>query len=215
MNKKYNFKTLIDISQKLENDVIAYPGIKPLKVSFNRSYKKGHGMTESEILCNNHLGTHIDSPYHFFPDGKKVSQIKLDTFCGDAQVIKIPEEYDSITAEYIAKKDIVSKRILFKTKNSSLYDTKGFASNYTYISECAAKYLSERGVILVGLDYFCVDKYKDKKRTSHRALLGSDIAILEGINLSNVDEGIFFLVCLPLSIPKTEASLCRAVLLKN
>lgn len=47
----------------------------------------------------------------------------------------------------------------------------------------------------------------------HRILLKKNIIILEGINLTNVSEGRYQLICFPIKIADSEAAPVRAVLL--
>ena len=215
MQKKIECSCLIDISQTLNKDMPVYPGIKTIDVHYNRSYENEDGMAESSISLNSHFGTHIESPFHFLKNGKKIEDLNLDIFCGPAQVIEIPQEFKSVTSGFVSKKNIYCERVLFKTGNSSLLRNKNFQSDYTYISEGLAEYLVTKNVKLVGLDYFCVDKYKDSKRSAHKALFRSGIVILETINLLDVAEGEYLLICLPLKISSVEASPCRAVLIKQ
>ncbi len=47
----------------------------------------------------------------------------------------------------------------------------------------------------------------------HRILLGAEIVLLEGIRLSAVPEGVYFLNCAPLDLSDTDGAPCRAVLI--
>ncbi|MBQ6824956.1 MAG: cyclase, partial [Clostridia bacterium] len=47
----------------------------------------------------------------------------------------------------------------------------------------------------------------------HLALLSADVILLEGIRLSAVPEGVYFLNAAPLNLAGTDGSPCRAVLI--
>ena len=83
-----------------------------------------------------------------------------------------------------------------------------------HVSVAAAELCAEKGVRLVGIDYFTVDAYADKSFAVHRALLGAEVLILETINLRGVPPGRYTLICLPLRLSGAEASPVRAVLLR-
>jgi len=52
-------------------------------------------------------------------------------------------------------------------------------------------WLHERGVITVGIDTPSVDLAEDKTLESHQAVYRHDMAILEGLVLQGVPEGIY------------------------
>jgi arylformamidase len=205
---------IIDITQTLEKDMLTYPSVKEFNLKLIRDYKKGDHMSLSEFSMSSHLGTHVDSPYHFINNGDKITDINLSTFYGDCQVIEIPQNKKNISKDFLENISIKSRRLLFKTANSYSFNDE-FNNDYVYISKEAAIYLTEKDVVLVGLDYMCVDKYKDPDRSTHIALLSSGILILESIILKNVAPGEYILNCFPLPIKDAEAAPCRATLIKR
>jgi arylformamidase len=105
-------------------------------------------------------------------------------------------------------------RVLFRTSNSDLWrDGPRFDSHYVGITRNGAHWLVERGIGLVGMDYLSVQRYADDFET-HRVLLSADIVLLEGLILEHVEAGDYELLCLPLSVPGSEAAPARAVLAK-
>ena len=65
---------------------------------------------------------------------------------------------------------------------------------------------------LVGIDTPSVDLFDSKDLPSHQACLRHDLAILEGIVLDFVPEGVYELIALPLKLAGFDASPVRAVL---
>ena len=43
----------------------------------------------NELTLSMHTGTHVDAPFHFFPDGVKLGDIPLEQFVGRAVVLDI------------------------------------------------------------------------------------------------------------------------------
>jgi len=72
--------------------------------------------------------------------------------------------------------------------------------------------LASRGVTLVGIDTPSVDPATSKDLPAHQAFLAHDIAILEGIVLTEVPEGHYELIALPLPLVGFDASPVRAIL---
>ena len=60
-----------------------------------------------------------------------------------------------------------------------------------------------------------VQQYNEKDSATHKILLGNDIIIIEGINLSSVSQGIYNLVALPLNIPEAEGGPARVILIEK
>ncbi len=80
-----------------------------------------------------------------------------------------------------------------------------------YLSEGGARYLANKEVKLVGIDYLSIERGQPDHPT-HKALLLKDIPILEGLRLAPIVEGTYTLYCFPLKLIGTEAAPCRAVL---
>ena len=203
---------IIDISQKYSSNMVKYPSISPLEHEYVRHYEKGNGMCLSQVKMQMHLGTHIDAPFHYCEQGKKISELDLQIFYGDCQVIEINE--NGIGKNELMNKVIQSQRVLFKTKNSRFMDNNEFVEEYVYIEKSGAEYLLQQGVKLVGTDYFSVDPYKDINKAAHKILLGAGAILLEGINLSPVNEGKYLISCFPLNMEGSEGAPCRAVIIK-
>ena len=74
------------------------------------------------------------------------------------------------------------------------------------------KYLVDRGVKLVGVDYLSVDQFKKPGAPAHHALLSRNVSIIEGLNLSAVEPGMYEVYCLPLPIVGGDGAPARVVL---
>ncbi|MFQ5452505.1 MAG: cyclase family protein, partial [Candidatus Paceibacterota bacterium] len=120
---------------------------------------------------------------------------------------------ESISAADIVSKSIVKgERILAKTKNSQRgFDT--FYKDYVYLSPEAAESLAELDIKLFGIDSLSV-KQSGGSNIPHTALLNRGIVIFEGLDLSRVDEGRYFLAALPLKLKGLDGAPARVVLLK-
>ena len=102
--------------------------------------------------------------------------------------------------------------MLFKTRNSSRdWHTSAFIEDYVYLSSKAALYLVECGIKAVGIDYLSVDAYEKGKADTHRILLEHGIWIIEGLDLSHVNPGIYEMICLPLRIAHGDGAPARAI----
>jgi arylformamidase len=163
-----------------------------------------------------HIGTHVDAPYHFIADGKTIESLALDALVGPAQVVELPADVRLIGASDLERAGIETgmERVLLKTRNSQFWGQPGlpFQKDFTAIAPGGAAYLVERGVKLVGIDYFSVAPFGDSVPT-HRALLGAEVIALEGIDLSQVPAGRYQLYCLPLKLGGSDGAPARAILI--
>jgi len=103
--------------------------------------------------------------------------------------------------------------LLLKTSNSALWSKKKsvFHENYVALTLDGAEWLVQKRIGLVGIDYLSIQRYRDSNET-HRALLNAGILVLEGLDLSEAEEGSYELVCLPLPIVDAEGAPARAIL---
>jgi len=202
---------IIDISSEISPAMIVYKNKKGKKPTIKSTRTIKQGATESRISLDSHTGTHVDAPKHMIANGKGMEIFGLEPFVGKCRVIDFTNVEERITLDNVRKiKPKKGERILFKTKNSS--DTK-FNKNFIYLESRAAKFLSERGIVLVGIDALGLER-GDKLHLAHKYLLKKRIPIVEGLNLKKVISGKYFLCVLPLKIKNIDGSPARAVLIK-
>ena len=193
---------IYDIAQEVFGCQVFPADPAPKKNVLNSIEKGGlYNLTEFSMCAHN--GTHIDAPYHFIKDGKTVDQISLDVFVGKAFVAEhcgIVAEKDAAKILNTAKEndEESAKRILIK----------GDAE----VSLEAAKVFAEAGVLLLGNESQTVGP-ENAPMAVHLALLSADVVLLEGIRLSDVTSGVYFLNAAPLNLSGADGSPCRALLI--
>lgn len=207
-------KKIYDISVRLGDESIDYPGDTPYSRELIGTIKENGIYELSKLVMSAHAGTHIDTPAHFIQGGKTLDQYGPRDFILPAQVVEISDKLSVQPAEL---KNIVieaGEALLFRTDNSMSERSRSgnFSEQFVYISPEAADICIEKKVKLVGLDYITVERYGDQEFPTHRRLLENDIPVLEGIYLKEVPAGRYTLICLPLKINGCEASPVRAIL---
>jgi len=161
-----------------------------------------------------HSGTHVDAPRHFFDNGPGVEALALDILMGRVRVIQVTSR-TGISADDLAKEDLSEDvRILIKTRNSQLWGTTEFRTDYVGVTESGARHLVAHGIKLVGVDYLSVEPFKTPGAPSHHVLLVAGTIVLEGLNLRDVEPGIYDLCCLPLRVVGSDGAPARVVLRK-
>ena len=209
---------IFDISIDISPDMVKWEGDSPVKIRQVLDMTKGAPYNLSEMKMSVHTGTHMDAPRHFLKDGGLIEDFPLDLLIGEAQVVRIPDEAESVNAQVLEaaglKKGI--RRVLFKTRNSQYWKTcpHDFQEDFVSLSLDGADYLIEQGVKLAGIDYLSISP-GDDFRPVHSRLMEKGVAIIETLDLSNVEPGIYTLVCLPMKLKGVEGAPVRAVLIRD
>lgn len=202
---------IYDVTVPLAPEIPVYPGDPAFQIKQLSCLEHGDICTVSQLSFGSHTGTHVDPPSHFVAGGITLDQLSLDVLIGKARVVDAGA-VDAIDATTIARANLAGvERVLFKTRNSKLWQRgeKEFDENFVYIEAEAAQMLVELGVKLVGIDYLSVEKFNfDAPAT----LLRNNVIIIEGLNLSEVAEGEYELICLPLKIKGGDGGPARVVL---
>jgi arylformamidase len=165
-------------------------------------------------LCN-HAGTHVDAPAHFIKDGATIEEIPLEIMNGRVRVVEIYNKRHVDVDELSKLVRVDDFRILFKTRNSLLWKSrKTFQRKHIYLTLQASRYLVENGIKLVGFDYLSVEEFGNTEYPVHRYLLGNQVVLIEGLNLSEVEEGDYEMSCLPLRLSGMDGAPARVILRK-
>ena len=151
-----------------------------------------------------HNGTHVDAPYHFIADGRTIDRMPLESWIGEAYVA---EHEGNVTAEDAARILAAARACGEETAQRILI--KGKAT----LTEAAARVLAEAGIRLFGNESQTVGP-EDAPMAVHLILLGAGVTLLEGIRLSAVPEGAYFLHAAPLNLGGADGAPCRATLIR-
>ena len=209
---------IIDISLDITPGMAVWPGQDCVTLERRQKIEEGGNANVTYFGSSAHTGTHVDAPFHFLPDGRTIDQLPLDVLAGPVQVVQIPSNVLVINEEVIddLKLEPVVERVLFKTTNSAFWKRtdEPFHQHFVAVDESGAKALVARGIKLVGIDYLSISPFK-KSRPTHNLLLGADVVVLEGLNLSDVHAGKYMLYCLPLKLQGADGAPARAILIQG
>ncbi|MGW8142968.1 MAG: cyclase family protein [Anaerolineales bacterium] len=204
-----------DITLTISPDLPTWPGDPGVEIERVEKIEDGSNANVSRVNMGVHTGTHVDAPYHFLQDGITVDQLNLNLLTGRAYVLHLPD-VEVITATVLEDAQIPprTRRVLFKTRNSELWagNENEFQTDFVGLSEDGATYLVRRGVKLVGMDYLSIAPFH-KSRPTHERLLEAGVVVVEGLNLTEVDQGRYTIYCLPLKIANSDGAPARAILI--
>ena len=124
----------------------------------------------------------------------------------------------SIDANHLEDANIPSqcKRLILKTDNQVYWDRgeTTFQEDFCALEQSAAKWIVEKGIEFIGIDYLSIQRFNDGPE-SHQILLTSEVIIAESLNLKEVDAGEYEMICLPIKLEGLEGAPVRAILKKK
>lgn len=204
-----------DVSLLIRPGMVVWPGDADVVVETVRSQAAGDRATVGSIHMGLHTGTHVDAPRHFIADGAGVESLALDALIGPAWVAEV-ETGGAITPEVLARAHVPenARRLLLKTGNGRLWAEEAFRADFAHPTPDAARWIVERGIRLVGVDYLSVEAFGGDGST-HEILLGAGVVVVEGLNLTDVAQGWYDLYCLPLKVLGGDGAPARVVLISG
>jgi arylformamidase len=216
--RKENLLKILDISVPISAELPVWPGDPPIVLERYKFISEENASNDSRIACSVHSGTHVDAPAHFIENGASVEQLPLEILMGPVTVVA-PLEAEVITPQLLEAQALApeTRRLLIKTKNSALWADPGhpFNPDFVALNSESARWIVDKGIDLVGIDYLSIQMYKDTEALTHRTLLEAGIVIVEGLDLRKVDPGDYQLFCLPIKLAGCEGAPARAVLIEQ
>jgi arylformamidase len=210
MGAMVELSRLIDITLPFSERLPAWPGDAAVQILRSTGVA-----TVSELRMSSHVGTHLDAPAHFFPQGRSVDQLPLETLIGPAWVVGF-DTAATITADDLDGAGIPAgvERLLLRTRNSAVAPTPSTAFNEDFVGldSTAGDWLLSRHIQLAGIDGPSVDPFASGDFPVHRLLLANQVIIVENLRLHGVKAGPYRLICLPLAYEGGDGAPVRAVL---
>lgn len=187
-----------------------WPGDTAFLYEVSSPMEESGSVNVGRLELSTHSGTHVDAPFHFDNEGKKIIELDLDLYIGPAKVI------DVIGKESIGAADLIGvdldgcKRVLFRTL--AWVNPDVFPEKIPHIEPNLAPFLESKGIKLIGLDVPSVDPIDSQELPAHHSLNVHGIHILESLMLDEIEPGNYELIALPLPLVEGDGSPVRAVL---
>lgn len=187
-----------------------WPGDTAFQYEVSWSKAESGSVNVGSLSMSTHTGTHVDAPFHFDDNGKRIIELDLELYIGPVRVV------DMIGKESIGAKDLENvdlegfQRVLFRTL--AWENSREFPEKIPFIEGDLGPYLAEKGIRLIGVDVPSVDPIDSKDLHAHHSLNENGIHILESVLLDQVEPGDYELIALPLPLVEGDGSPVRAVL---
>lgn len=210
----------IDLTHPIRTGMMAYPGDPGIVLE--------EALTHETDFCHvdhldfgSHTGTHIDAPYHFLPEGKRITDFPVSKFIGSGIAIDMrhkkagepitPEDLEPSLGQIESGDFVVIQTGWYRTFGTEAY------LDHPYISRAAAELLVQQGVSIVAVDFLNVDPTLWEQWDAHPALLSNDVLIVENINNSlELEPGkryAFFFA--PIRLQDSDGAPIRAVAIER
>src|SRR5687767_6513895 len=197
---------IFDVSRALANGLAPWPGDTPFHFELKWKMAEGATVNVGAVSMGVHNGTHADAVFHFDEGGDSIDRMPLDAYVGDAVVVDLTNLFaiegdrrraiNEMASRQIGVADLEAfsalleqaPRLLLKT--GVWKDSKVFPDWIPVIARDVSDWLGERKVKLLGLDLPSVDPIEAKKLVNHHALAAAGVAIVESLDLSEIEAGI-------------------------
>ncbi|MEK7731889.1 MAG: cyclase family protein [Planctomycetota bacterium] len=203
---------IYDITPPVTASLAVWPGDTPPSREVLCDLKRGDSVTLSTLRATVHLGAHADAPSHYGLAAPAIDERVLEYYLGPCQVMRVNVARNSRVSLDDLVGSIQAPRVLLVT--GTFPDPTVFNEDFAALAPQLVDALHDRGVILVGIDTPSVDLFSSKDLPAHNRFLHHDMAILEGLVLNGVPNGIYELIALPLKLVGFDASPVRAILRK-
>ena len=208
-----------DVTYPIFEGMTGWPGQPPTSYDVLSCIHCGDEARVTAVTMSVHSGTHMDAPSHFLAQGIDISRAPHQVGVGPARVAAIdcpaevrPEHLEAYEAR--TRPLEAGERLLLRTPNSDrkFWLQDPFDKDYRGIGPDAARYIAERGLQLIGVDYLSVGPFYNGNPQTHRALMTGGVWILEGVDLRTTAEGEYEMIALPLKMVGSDGSPARVLL---
>lgn len=202
---------IYDITQPVRPGIPVWPGDTEYAETRKWAIGPQCPVNVSRLTLSTHTGTHADAPLHYDADGTAIGDVDLTPYLGPALVLHMPLGLPVVEpAHLLPRVPSGTVRLLLRTYAAFPHAT--WDSSFTALAATTIEGLAAQGVRLIGVDAPSLDPQSSKTMGAHMAVRRHGMAILEGLVLDDVPEGIFELIALPLRLATADASPVRAVL---
>lgn len=207
----------IDLSHAIGDGSPSFPG-DPACVIERHAAMPGAPCNVLKLTMSSHQGTHLDAPYHFYPTGRAVDEIRLDRFFGPAVLVDLapgaalPPKTSLTVDHFVPHEGLFTPgaRVLYRTGWDRQVGRPEFFTDFPSLTVEAARWIAERRIDLLGMDTPTpsVDFLE-----CHLALLAPGLEIVIVESLAGLDRlpRRFTLAAFPLKLRRGDGSPVRAV----
>ncbi len=207
----------IYLSHYYNNATPGYGGDKEIEITSRRCISNGDKCNKLQIVMSNHAGTHIDLPFHFDQNGRRLNDYTArEWFFSKIAIVEIPlEPNELLTADKL--QDNLNPDIEFliiKTFFQKYRTSDNYWKANPGLHHKLANYFRDRfkNLKIIGFDFLSATSFQNKEegRLAHLSFLhkdhGNPILLIEDMNLEylNLNSRISWIHVSPLLIEDAD-----------
>ena len=211
------------LSHPLSAETPGFGGAKDFVVHPQRRISRGDSSNSDRWELSNHIGTHIDAPYHFCEEGNRISDFAADFWFFDhPHLVDLPKLTPDLIGPELDKPDSWANKIpmncdllLIRTGFEAQRAKEAYWSSNPGLSAELAVFLRAHrpSVRAVGMDFISTTSFKHREagREAHRAFLnvsgaGHPILLIEDMKLSPLTGAPVTILVSPLRVDGADGA---------
>ena len=217
--------TLLDLSHTIRPDMPRFPGLAAPTIGAVWTHAEAAARGYRDTTCEvtevrfvTSIGTYLDAPYHFDPQGVDISQLDLSQLVRPGLVVDLREQAKPdapLPAHAFEGLDVAGKALLLCTGWSDHWGTEQY-THFPFVPRALAERLRALRPALVGIDTLVIDSPQDPTRPAHTLLLRAGVLIVENLTgLSQLVGQTFTLAAVPAKVAGAAAFPVRAFALQG
>ena len=201
---------LIDLSHAVEDGMVTYRGLPPpvIRDHWTREESRRHFAPGTEFHIGRidmvaNTGTYLDSPFHRYPDGADLADLRLESLAHLPGIVvrAVGAPGRGIEARALTGLDVRGKAVLLHTGWDAHWRTERYFEGHPFLTAGGAEWLADRGAALVGIDSLNIDDTADLSRSAHSSLLRRDIPVVEHLRgLDRLPDSGFRFFAVPVKV---------------
>jgi len=213
----------IQLSYTIDANTPMYGGKEGFSSLPQSVIENGDSANTSKWQFPNHLGTHIDFPYHFYQNGQTVEDFPEEFWIVEGDRVQmfevnIPKENHLIKPEHIDFSQVNrdAECIFLKTSYHKYRNEEKYWKYNPGISNQTTEWMKKtfKKLRIVGIDSISISswQHRDMGRIVHKNLLDpkNPVLIIEDMDLSTITKDIIFkrVYIAPLMVYKSDGGPC-------
>jgi kynurenine formamidase len=211
------------LSYPLGEKIPVYGKLTKTKLRIVKSIACGDSSNAYEITIENHWGTHVDGPAHFFDNCKKIDKIEAKTWFFDkpqALTVKLKPSQILECGRWLESIDRKTDILLIKGGWSGFRANKKYYLQNPGIHPEVGRYIRKKFSSLraIGIDWISVSAYQKRElgRQAHRAFLdprgiNHPLLLIEDMDLSASLKNLKRIFAFPVLIKGADSSPCTVI----
>jgi kynurenine formamidase len=209
---------ILFLSHVLSSETVGYGGRKEFQTTRTLNLQNGDSCNQSEWKLSNHIGTHIDSPFHFSSKGKTLDAFDASFWVfSNVHFVEMPVNESTIIekGDWSEKIPFDCDFLILKTGFESKRNSKSYWAHNPGLSPELGIWLREfrPKIRVIGFDFISITSYDHRPlgKKAHNAFLheehvGTPILAIEDMHLSELREAPKKLIVAPIRVLDSDGS---------